>query len=231
MALPLDEWYQALPVDDLAGLMVRAGMAKGDRNPSHIAFLVVEVLPWMAKKELVPQVVESGLLLQAVEDVIDANSGAEEGVLIRIVPYLRDGRKLSSWTRTAREASSSWRTLPPGEKAAELYARGMAEAQAGMARSMVAFMDKATEAMGVMGQTLSASHDSQREAMHDLIDINRAWIEAMAEDVGQAAEDMASMPEAKDNGLQDMVLDILRNFAGMDAEDATPDPEVMPEAK
>lgn len=214
--LSFDEWIDALP-EDLAAVGVRAGVSSTDRNPTTVALFALGSFPWLDKKEARAELVEREDLEQALRDAIADNGGDVVGTMVRLEPFAADGKKLRSWAHTEQPSSrtNSWKTLPAGEKAAELSARGLAEAVAGMTRSQVNFLDKTTDVLAVMGQAVADSQQAQTDLMDQVLDIQRDWLDSIAEDVGAAAEDLANAPEARDESWRDGIMDLIREVTGM----------------
>lgn len=216
MARTLSDWYDDLP-PELVAVAIRLGMGKGDRNPQTLALIALEELPWMLKKEQAPELAESREeMLDLIRQTVSDNAGDEPGVMVRLVPYLATGKSVRGWTRTAQGvvATDSWTESPRGESAEGLFARGMAEAVASMARSQVAFMDKATDMLAVAAEAVRTSQEAQIALLHEQGEMQRQVLDSIAEDLGQAAEDLSNMPEAEDNDLKRQAFDLMRELLG-----------------
>ncbi len=233
-----DEWLDGQP-EDLAGVAVRAGMGKGDRSPEYVAFFVFEIgHEWAAKKDLRPELIDRTDLEPTLIAAIADNGGEEPGTMIRLVAYGADGKKLRGWTHTQQAAlrTDSWREMPSGDRADQITARGLAEAVAGITRSQVNFLDKTTDVLAVMGQAVADSQAAQTDLMDQVLNIQRDWLDTMAEDIESAAEDLQNSPEAREDGWKESVLEILKDFTGFGSDpggyaepELAPDPEPDPE--
>lgn len=211
----LDEWLDHHG-ETLTAVAIRAGLAKGDRSPEYVALFAIEEAPWLGNRDHAPEMVSRAELHDEITEAIRANGGDQPGTMIRIVPFDADGKKLRSWTHTTPTQTNSWQSLPRGEGADQMTARGLAEAVSGVCRSQVAFVDRLTDVVAVLGHTIADSQTAQNDISAKLLDHQQAWIDAMAQDVEEAARDLAESEEAVGvDPLRETVADLVRQFVGM----------------
>ena len=229
MRQTLDEWLDNLP-EDFGGVAIRAGLARGDRSPEYVAFYALEAFEWTKKKEHRPEIVGRDEVMDRIRHTITDNGGDEPGTMIRLIPFAQDGRKLRSWTHTAPALTNSWAKMPRGDRADQLAARGLAEAVSGVCRSQVAFVDKLTDVVAVLGATIADSQAAQNDIAAKLLDHQQAWIDSMAEDVEAVAKDLAETEEvAGVDPLRETVADIVRQMVGLGPmEESEPEPDDTP---